>query len=150
MGNKKKKEESISDKQKKAFLEQFIANRYHIANTAKKVGVHRNTVLGWRKNDKEFRQAFEDLLETKIDDTEERLYLSAQGIPEIKNGKLVGWKSKPNVRALEILLKAQAKNRGYGDHIVIDDQRADDHEGKSDEELLAEIERIKKRYDDDE
>lgn len=146
MDTENKSEVSMTEKQKEAFLAKFSKNRYHIGKTAKDVGVHRNTILHWRKMDEDFRKAYVSCLEEKIDDSEERLYLLAQGIPKIKNGKLVGWIEKPHVRALEIQLKAQAKDRGYGDSIVIDDQREETHREKTDEQLISEMEAIKDRY----
>lgn len=146
-----KKEREITKMQKEAFLKHFAALRYNLSKTAKKVGIHRNTVANWRSTDKVFKLRYSELLEEKIDNSEERLYLVGMGIPEIEDNTLVGWKVKPNVRALEIHLKAVAKDRGYGDHVVIDDQREEtNHEAKTNEELMAEMELIKERYSNEE
>lgn len=149
MSDEKSTADIKREKQKEAILEHLPKMRYHISKTCKKVGIHRTTLQYWLKNDKEFKDKYEAVHEEKMDDSEERLYLLSQGIPEIdKDGKLTGWKVKPHFGALVTQLKAQAKNRGYGDHIVIDDQRDGDEdiERKSDKELLKEMERIKKRY----
>lgn len=148
--SKTRREREGAQRQKDKFLELFPKLRYHKGKTAKAVGVHRNTVLYWLKNDEEFKANYNSLLEERIDDNEERLFLLAQGIPKInKKGVLVGWIEKPNVRALEIQMKALAKHRGYGGaEIVVRESKEDDYSNKTDEELLAEIERIKERYND--
>lgn len=139
------------EKQKEALLEWLPKLRYHISKTCKKVGIHRTTLQYWLKNDEEFKDKYDAVHEEKMDDSEERLYLLSQGIPEIDaNGKLTGWKVKPHFGALVVQLKAQAKDRGYGDHIVIDDNRDEDTRNKTDEQLLAEMQKIKQRYADDE
>lgn len=147
MSDKKNKEQDLTAKQKERFLELLPLNRYHISNTCKKVGVHRNTFLYWKKTDEDFKNRYDDIQEQKMDDSEERLYLLSQGIPKIdKSGKLIGWEVKPNLGALVVQLKAQAKDRGYGDHIVIDDKREDELRNKTDEELMQEIAKLQKRY----
>lgn len=140
--------DKLREKQKEGVLEWLPKLRYHISKTCTKVGIHRTTLQYWLKNDKDFKEKYDAVMEEKMDDSEERLYLLSQGIPEIdKDGKLTGWKVRPHFGALVVQLKAQAKNRGYGDHIVIDDKRDDDNvRGKSDKELLQEIERIREKY----
>lgn len=143
--------EILREKQKEKLLELLPKLRYHISKTCERVGVHRTTLQNWLKNDADFKEKYEAVHEAKMDDAEERLYLLGHGIPELdKDGKLKGWKVKPHFGALVVQLKAQAKNRGYGDHIVIDDKRDDDNiRNKTDEELLAEMEEIRKRFSDE-
>lgn len=136
-----------TEKNKKLFLDKFPSTAYNISKTARLIGVHRNTVLLWRNTDKEFNDRFEECLEGKIDDLEERLQLVAMGIPEIEGNKLVGWKERPNVRALEISLKALAKKRGYGDYIVVEKPTEEEHDQKTPNQLISEMLEIKKRYE---
>jgi len=148
-GEEKKRERELTKKQKIAFLELYPKNRYHIGATCKKVGIHRNTLLYWRKKDLEFKANLEAIEEERIDDSEERLFLLGQGIPDInKDGKLVGWVVKPHFGALQLHLKAKAKNRGYGDHITIDDNREEDYREFTEDEILEQMERMKGDYMD--
>lgn len=152
MSDDKSTAEVQREKQKEAVLEWLPKLRYHISKTCKKVGIHRTTLQYWLKKDSEFKKKYDAVHEEKMDDSEERLYLLSQGIPEIDDkGKLTGWKVRPHFGALVVQLKAQAKDRGYGDHIVIDDTRDEESmRNKTDKELLAEMQEIKKRYANDE
>lgn len=120
--------------------------RFHISNTCKKIGIHRNTFSNWIKSDRDFKDRYEEIKQSKIDDSEERLYLLSQGIPKIDDsGKLIGWEVKPHFGALVTQLKAQAKERGYGDCVIIKDDKENDTRNLTDSELIAEMENIRNR-----
>lgn len=139
--------DKLREKQKEGVLEWLPKLRYHISKTCQKVGIHRTTLQYWLKHDDDFKEKYDAVFEEKMDDSEERLYLLSQGIPEIdKDGKLTGWKVRPHFGALVVQLKAQAKNRGYGDHIVIDDKRDDEVAGKTNADLIKEMQKIQERY----
>jgi len=145
MSLKKSISELNREKQKKAILDLLPKLRYSVSKTCEKVGIHRNTLLNWKNNDENFRKEYIAVLEKKIDDSEERLYLLSQGIPEIdENGKLIGWKVKPHFGALVAQLKAQAKNRGYGDQITINDMQVIEQNisVKTEQELIQEMIKI--------
>lgn len=141
--------EQLRAKQKEQVLEWLPKLRFHISKTCKKVGIHRTTLQYWLKTDEEFKKNYLAVQEEKMDDSEERLFLLSQGIPKIdQNGKLTGWEVRPHFGALVTLLKAQAKDRGYGDYIEIDDKREGDIDvaNKTDKEIFAELKKIQERY----
>jgi len=143
-----KRQEKQNNKEK--FLEAFAGQGYNITKTAKLIGVHRNTILKWRNEDEEFDRAFKEAKESKTDVAEERVYLLMCGIPETdENGKLIGWKEKPHFGALRMYLATQARDRGYGEHLTIV-REEENHDVKSDEQLLREIEEMKSKFLDEE
>ena len=145
-------EEKKRKRQKERFLELMPKKRYNISKVCGIIGIHRNTVLSWRKKDNEFLEAFNEMQERKLDDSEETLYLISQGIPKLETDedtgvkRLIGWEVRPHFGALMAQLQAQGKGRGYGNHLIIEDNRDEDERDKTDEEILAELTKIQNRY----
>lgn len=130
------------------FLELFASRAYNISKTAKAVGVHRNTVLLWRKSNKQFEQAFLEKKMERVDTSEETLFLLAHGVKDIdKDGKFVGWKVMPHFQALKMDLEANGRDRGYGQRLEITKPKGEeDYEGKTEDEMLRELEKEMERY----
>lgn len=138
-------------RKKKAFIKLLPKFGYHIGKTCKEIGINRQTYYQWCLKDDEFKERTHEQFEYDVDDSEEKIRLLRQGLPRFdENGKFVGWIEKPHFGALLAHLKAKGGQRGYGDKLEITDDRLDKERAMSDEELYAEIMKMKESYFDDE
>lgn len=102
-----------SKKQKLQFLEILRLKNFNVSKACKDFkGISRNTYHLWLQEEW-FKKAIDDMLEEEIDESEEIHRALRKGIPMIENKKLVGWKEKPDRRAIEFFLQTKAKDRGY-------------------------------------
>lgn len=98
---------------KKQFLELFI-DTGHIADTCRKLNLHRRTLYHWRVNDPEFMEQFklaEFVATTILED--EAFRRAVQGIPKpvYQGGKHVGDITEYSDMLLAMLLKARLPQR---------------------------------------
>lgn len=89
-----------------------------LADIAANIGVERNTIYNWCKEDEVFAQALEDSRERFIDLAESNLRKLVAGVPAIEtdengNKKFAGWVEKPSETAIIFTLKTRGKKRGY-------------------------------------
>ncbi len=154
MAQKFKKMANSNEETKKAFLENLPRKNYHIGKTCEAVGLKRRTFYNWLKEDSKFKEDYEDAVQADIDDSEEKMKLLRTGVPKFekdKDGKsiFVGWTVKPHFGALLAHLESKAADRGWGRKLEITNKTNDDRE-MTDEELIAEMERLNKEINDDE
>jgi len=62
---------------KKRFIEEFEKNGGFVAPTCKKVGIHKQTYYDWEKNDPEFKEKCESIIDIKTDEVKKSVYQSA-------------------------------------------------------------------------
>lgn len=89
-----------------------------LADIAANIGVERNTIYNWCKEDEEFAKALEDSRERFLDLAESNLRKLVAGVPAIEtdengNKKFAGWVEKPSETAIIFTLKTRGKKRGY-------------------------------------
>ena len=130
---------------KASFLALLPRKNYHIGKTCDAVKLGRRTFYTWLDNDKEFKDKYEELLEFDIDDSEEKMKLLRQGVPEFKDNVFVGWIEKPHFQALALHLQSKAKDRGWGQSIEVKDSR-EDMRKMSDQELFNEVQKLAKDF----
>jgi hypothetical protein len=90
----------LTVKNKKAFLNKFESNSFHIANTCKSVGIDRQTYYMWIKNDPEFKIEMDVLVEKINDDIEKTL------VSKAKEG---------NTDLIKFWAKTKMKHRGFAE-----------------------------------
>ncbi len=132
------------------FLKVLPLKNYHIQKTCEAIKIARRTFYTWLEADLEFKQAYEDLKQSEIDDSEEIIKLLSFGIPKHdKEGNFIGWKIRPHFGALHARLQAKAPDRGWGQKIEIISKK-DDTSGMTDEQLKAEILKLSSQLDEEE
>lgn len=138
--------------QKKGMIIELLPRKnYHIGKVCKAVGIGRMTYYRWRENDEEFNEKCEEVFQYDIDDSEEKLRLLRQGLPEFdKEGRFIGWIEKPHFGALTLHLQAKAKDRGYGNSLEVTDGRERQLREMSDKELWNELKEMSKIYNEEE
>lgn len=90
-----------------------------ITDAAKFLGVTRQQVHRWIKNDKRFHDVYENQRGETLDGLVKTAVALARGIPDVKNGKRVGWKEEPNWKVLTYLIGKLGQNEGFGDKVDI-------------------------------
>jgi len=83
---------------KKQFLETLGDQAFNVSFACKQIGIHRRSYFRWRKDDKEFNRACEDIQDEILDLSEVRLQSHIQ---------------KGNLTALLYFLKTKGQERGY-------------------------------------
>lgn len=98
-----------------------------MAEMADRLGVSRNSLYCWCKNDPEYRVAVEEAREQLLDLAETNLRRLIAGVPKMtkdENGEeqFAGWDVRPSEQAIIFLLKTRGKKRGYVEKTEIDGQ----------------------------
>lgn len=96
---------SIQSKLKKKFIEAMTKNLGNISRSAESVGINRSLYYDWIKDDPDFKNACNEILELEIDWVEDQLK------KQIEEG---------NSTATIFYLKCKAKRRGYIDRPEIE------------------------------
>ena len=145
MGSQKRDK---TDDNKKLFLELLPKKNYNISKTCKACKISRATFYVWKGDDKEFADKVKEMEEADIDDSEEKMRLLRQGVPDFdKEGKFVGWKVKPHFGALLAHLESKAKKRGWGKSVEITTGANED--AMTEEEIMKRLDDFRKELEED-
>lgn len=100
-----KKEPVLTGKalRQQQFISAYILNGFHIGKACESAGIARCTFSDWRENDQAFQAAFQDAVETRLDDLEKALHDAAV---------------KGDTTALIFALKTIGRHRGYTEHSI--------------------------------
>lgn len=83
--------------------------------------VARKTIYEWAKEDKEFKAAINDERGSLVDECLISARILALGVPEFNDeGKIVGWKERPDGSMIRYLLSTLGRYEGFGDESEID------------------------------
>lgn len=91
----------------------------NISKVAEAFNVWRQTVHSWMSEDEQFRAVVDDARGKMFDRSLATADVLANGIPDIQNGKVVGWIERPDGGMLRYLLSTLGKNEGFGESIDI-------------------------------
>lgn len=88
------------------------------SDMATKIGVDRNTITNWCKEDARYEAAIQDAQERFVDLAESNLRRLVAGIPLIQtddkgHAQFAGWIERPSEAAILFVLKTRGKDRGY-------------------------------------
>ena len=78
------------------------------------MGCSRLTLRRWQRSDPEFDEAIYEARMHTWDRCFSMAQLVAFGIPEMKEGKRVGWKIRPDAKMLIFLLEKLGREEGFG------------------------------------
>lgn len=95
-------------------VEKMAGNMTDVAQT---LGVSRQTVYNWMKEDEEFECVLKDSRKKFFDRCLDTARLVAVGIPKIKDGKLVGWIERPDSTMLRYLLSTLGRDEGFSNNV---------------------------------
>lgn len=103
------------DALKQSFIRAYIAAGFNQTKAMEAIGVKsRATIWNWKRTDPAFARDVVEAREQEGDWYESQLRTLSAGIPKIEDGKLVGWIEKPDTTAINTVLNAKFKDRGYG------------------------------------
>lgn len=91
----------------------------NITKVAKAFGVSRTQVYAWINNDEKYKAVIEDSRGTLFDDCLSTARVLALGIPDVKDGKVVGWIERPDSFMVRYLLGTLGRKEGFGESIDI-------------------------------
>jgi len=104
------------DALKESFIRAFVQTGFNQTKAMEAIGIKsRATIWNWKKTDPAFAAKLVEAREQEGDWYENQLRTLAAGIPKIgADGKLIGWEEKPSEVAINSVLNAKFKDRGYG------------------------------------
>ena len=91
----------------------------NISKVAEAFGVWRSALYVWMRDDEQFQAVVDDARMKMFDKCLATAEVVANGIPDIQNGKVVGWVEKPDGNMLRYLLGTLGKKEGFGESIDI-------------------------------
>lgn len=91
----------------------------NITKIAKAFNVSRTQVYNWVNNYGEYKTVIEDSRGSLFDDCLSTARVLALGIPDVRDGKVVGWIERPDSFMVRYLLGTLGRKDGFGDSIDI-------------------------------
>lgn len=90
----------------------------NVTAVAKAFGVQRHAVYDWMK-DPIYKQVLDDARGNFLDEALTTARILVRGIPDIQNGRQVGWITPPDSGMVRYILGTLGRNDGFGEHIDI-------------------------------
>lgn len=87
----------------------------NLTKVAESFGVSRTHVYYWINNDNDFKSVVDDARMRLFDECLSTARIVSLGIPEMVNGKMVGWIERPDSGMLRYLIGCLGRNDGFGD-----------------------------------
>ena len=91
----------------------------NLSDTAKLLGVMRQTVWNWAKEDEDFASAISASRKQMLDQCISTARMIALGIPITENGKFVGWQVAPDSNMLRYLMSTLGRDEEFGESVTI-------------------------------
>ena len=104
----------------KKFKEVVALKRGNLTKVAEFFSVDRRTVYDWIEKHPEYKEVVSDARGRLFDDCLVTAEVVAMGVPEKdENGKLTGWKERPDGNMLRYLMSTLGRKEGFGESIDI-------------------------------
>lgn len=108
---------------KKPTLKQFAAavskHGGNLSKVAENFNVSRTQLYRWMTADKSFKEVVNDARMKLFDECLSTARAISVGIPDIQNGKMVGWIERPDGNMLRYLISCLGKKEGFGESVDI-------------------------------
>ncbi|MBO4965928.1 MAG: hypothetical protein J6C81_06655 [Muribaculaceae bacterium] len=93
----------------------------NLSQTAGLLGVTRQTVHNWVREDGEFKSVVQDSRKKLFDQCLDAARIVALGVPLIDpaTGHILGWKEKPDGQMLRYLLSTLGRDEGFGESVNV-------------------------------
>lgn len=103
----------------KTFEEAVAKSGGNLTKVAETFKTSRTQLYRWVNSDKSFKEIVNDARMRLFDECLATARVLSVGIPEIQNGKMVGWIEKPDSGMLRYLIGCLGKNEGFGESVDI-------------------------------
>lgn len=80
----------------------------------------RSHIYHWINEDENFKRAVDDARMTLFDECLATARVVSLGIPEVKDGKIVGWVERPDSGMLRYLLGSLGRSEGFGERTEVE------------------------------
>ena len=100
------------------FTEAMTKAGGNVSAVAKAFGVQRCVVYKWME-DPEYRQVLDDARGSFFDEVLTTSRIVARGIPDVQDGKQIGWITPPDSGMLRYLLGTLGRFEGFGEHLDV-------------------------------
>lgn len=90
----------------------------NVSAVARAFGVRRCTVYEWLQSP-EYKQVLDDARGSFLDEALTSARILVRGIPEIQNGKQIGWITPPDSGMTRYILGTLGRNEGFGERIDV-------------------------------
>lgn len=117
----------------------------NVSAVAKAFRVQRNTIYTWMQN-KEYKQVLEDARGSFLDEAITSARILVRGIPDIQNGKQVGWIKEPDSGMVRYILGTLGRNEGFGERIDVTTNGESFNKGMTPEDAKAYLSKIEEEY----
>lgn len=93
----------------------------NLSQAAGLLGVTRQTVHNWLREDEQFKSVVQDSRKKLFDQCLDVARIVALGVPHIdpSTGQILGWKEKPDGNMLRYLLSTLGRDEGFGDSVNV-------------------------------
>lgn len=91
----------------------------NLTKIAKSFSVSRTQVYNWIRANQEFKEIVDDARGSIFDDCLSTARVMACGIPDIQNGKMVGYLREPDGAMCRYLMSTLGRKEGFGENIDI-------------------------------
>lgn len=102
----------------KKFTEAMMKAGGNVSAVAKAFGVQRHAVYDWMK-DPAYKQVLEDARGSFLDEALTSARILVRGIPDVKDGKQIGWITPPDSGMVRYVLGTLGRNEGFGERLDI-------------------------------
>lgn len=134
----------LETQQKQKFLARLKSSHGNVSAACKSIGISRNAAYDHKKTDADFSAAWEEVIESVVDEAEKELFVrSVKGWsePVFYKGEIVGTIRKKSDRLLEFFLKGNRAEK-FRERLDLNAH----HSGSLDVNIQASIDKI---YDED-
>jgi len=93
----------------------------NLSQTAGLLGVTRQTVHNWIRENEQFKAVVQDARKKLFDQCLDAARVVALGIPHIdpETGRILGWKERPDGQMLRYLLSTLGRDEGFGESMNV-------------------------------
>lgn len=91
----------------------------NLSKVADSFKTSRTQVYRWVNADKSFKEIVNDARMRLFDECLATARVVSVGVPDIQNGKMVGWIEKPDSNMLRYLIGCLGRNEGFGESVDI-------------------------------
>ncbi|MGM9685148.1 MAG: hypothetical protein ACI3YI_02850 [Bacteroidaceae bacterium] len=90
----------------------------NVTAVARAFGVRRSAVYEWLKSP-EYKQVLDDARGSFLDEALTSARILVRGIPDIQNGKQIGWITPPDSGMVRYILGTLGRSEGFGERIDV-------------------------------
>ena len=91
----------------------------NLTNTARLLGIRRETLWHYSKEDERVASAIKESRKVMLDKCLTAAQALALGVPLMENGKFVGWQEKPDAGMLKYFISCLGRDEGFGENVDV-------------------------------